>query len=794
MNTPAPAAPRRGALLLWLLAMAAGLWMVARAQYTADLSAFLPKSPDADQRVLIEQLQSGIAARTLMIGIDGGSEAQRAQASRTLAAALRAGGQFEQVNNGERQDWQAAGALMLQHRYQLSPAVDAQHFTEAGLREAVGDTLATLGTPAGALARPLLERDPTGEVQRIAESLIPANSPRSAQGVWVSRTAPRALLLGITKAQGADLDGQQRAIAAVRTAFEPLAAQGLVLKVSGPATFATESRARIEGEAKALAAVGFVVIGGLMLVAFASLRAMAVAMLPVATGVVAGIAAVSVVFGSVHGLTLGFGSTLIGEAVDYAIYYLIQAHHGGWRAWRQQSWPTVRLGMLTSVCGFGALVFSGFPGLAQLGLFSVAGLAAAAFATRFVLPVVVPQGAPGLGLRRRLAHAGARLFALLPRLRWGVLALAGITVGVLGAHWDHLWRGNLGSLSPVATEAQKLDEALRADLGASDARVLVVASGASVEAALQAAERAGARLDALAADGRIAGYDSPARLLPSLAMQRARQAALPDDATLRERTAKALAGGPLPVARLEPFFADVQAARRLPPLTPEAIAATPLKPLVDAMLFARQQGGWSALLPLTPSAQGIDAAAIRAALQGAGGGGGHGVTSAIQVVDIKQSLDDLYDRYLHEALVQALLGALAVVLLMALQLRSLRRLLGVCLPLALSVLLTMGLLAAAGVALGILHLVGLLLVVAVGSNYGLFFDQWQLQGTPDEDTLASLLLANITTVIAFGLIALSAIPALSAIGRVVAPGALLALLLSAVFSRALAPASRETRM
>jgi predicted exporter len=47
-------------------------------------------------------------------------------------------------------------------------------------------------------------------------------------------------------------------------------------------------------------------------------------------------------------------------------------------------------------------------------------------------------------------------------------------------------------------------------------------------------------------------------------------------------------------------------------------------------------------------------------------------------------------------------------------------------------------------------------------------------------------------VIAFGLIALSAIPALSAIGRVVAPGALLALLLSAVFSRALAPASPQT--
>jgi hypothetical protein len=90
-------------------------------------------------------------------------------------------------------------------------------------------------------------------------------------------------------------------------------------------------------------------------------------------------------------------------------------------------------------------------------------------------------------------------------------------------------------------------------------------------------------------------------------------------------------------------------------------------------------------------------------------------------------------------------------------------------------------------ALGILHLVGLLLIVAVGSNYALFFDQLRTTGRADEDTLASLMLANLTTVVSFGLIAISDIPALSSIGRVVAPGALLALLLSAAFARHVAP-------
>jgi predicted exporter len=53
----------------------------------------------------------------------------------------------------------------------------------------------------------------------------------------------------------------------------------------------------------------------------------------------------------------------------------------------------------------------------------------------------------------------------------------------------------------------------------------------------------------------------------------------------------------------------------------------------------------------------------------------------------------------------------------------------------------------------------------------------------DADTMASLALANLTTVASFGLMAASDITALAAIGIVVAPGALLALVLSAALVR-----------
>ena len=771
-------------VLAWLITMAAAAALIIHIPIVADLSAFLPKSPNPRQRLLIEQLHSGVAARTLLIAIDGGDAAERAAASRSLAAALRGSGQFEQVQNGDDDagSMKATGQWLFDHRYQLSPAIDAQRFSAAGMREAIDETVSLLGTPAGSLVKSTLERDPTGEMQRIAETLLPAQAPRSERGVWVARDGPRALLLATTHAAGADLDSQQNMLHAVRSAFQPMAGRRLQLQLSGAPVFAVQSRSQIEREVKLLAIAGSAVIGVLLLFAFGSLGALLVALLPVVTGVVAGIAAVGLAFGQIHGITLAFGSTLIGEAVDYAIYYLIQAHGkgqagSGWRRWRDLNWPTVRLGLLTSLCGFAALLFSGFPGLAQLGLFSIAGLCGAAVATRFILPVLAPDGATGKGLRHHLGGLAHHAFTRLPRLR-PLVGLLGVAALILvSSQWSHLWRGSLGSLSPVSQAAQDLDSRLRADLGASDARTLVVASGSSIEAALQAAEAAIPRLDALVDQGLLAGYESPTRFLPSLAKQQERLSHLPDAATLRARLAFATSDGPLTAARLEPFLGEVQNARALAPIARASLQGSALEPAVDALLFERSGGGWSALLPLHAVDDSALAERVRHALGGLAAG------NDVQVVDIKYELDSLYAHFLNQALLQALLGGCAVVLLLALHLRSWRRIGRVCAPLALSVLLTLGLLAAFDVALGLLHLVGLLLVVAVGSNYGLFFDQLQTDGRADPDMLASLLLANLTTVVSFGLIAMSEIPALSSIGRVVAPGALLALLLGATMAR-----------
>jgi predicted exporter len=781
---------RRGVLVVWLACVAAAIGIAWRTHYVADLSAFLPSTPSAEQAVLLDQLRSGVAARLALIGLEGGTPAARQQASRQLAQALRESGTFDAVHNGDNTQFEATGKFLFEHRYLLSPAVDVQRFSVEGLKAGIDDTTSLLGTPAGALIKPVILRDPTGETVRMAEGMLPAQSPRMDGGVWVSRDGQRAVLLATTRADGADLDGQQRALQQVRERFAALKAEGVRLILTGPASFSVDSRDKIKREVEVLAIAGGVAIVGILLFSFGgSLRTLLFAVLPVACGVLAGVAAVSLAFGNVHGMTLGFGTTLIGEAVDYAIYYLIQARSragappgDGARRWTAESWPTVRLGLWTSICGFAALLFSGFPGLAQLGLFSVAGLAAAALTTRYVFTVIAPDGAPGVGMRRRLGEAVGWCSEVLPRARWPLAALTLAAAAAL-AWWPSAWHANLASLNPVGAEQIRLDEELRQDIGASDNGTIVAVAAADEAGVLAQAEAAGERLDKLVASGAIGGYESPARLLPSPATQQRRRDALPEPAVLAANLQAATADGPLPARRLQAFLDDVQAARQQPVLTLASLKDTPLAAALSAQVLPGDgTRPWRALLRVQPvDTQPVDLAALRSALADLPG---------THVVNIADEVSSLYARYLREALVQALLGALAVCLLLALHLRSWRRLLRIAQPVAASVVLVLAVMTGLGVALGILHLVGLLLAVAIGSNYALFFDQIRAQQDSqapgpgvaiDTDTLASLALANITAGVSFLLLAFSSIPVLSAVGQVVAPGIVLSLLLSAAF-------------
>ena len=787
---------RVGVLIVWLGCVAFAVVVVARAHYITDLSGFLPAHPTPAQQLLVDQLRDGPASRLILIAIEQGDAASRARLSAGLAERLRKDPAFASVNNGEAVAGQRDREFLFQHRYLLSEAVDAQRFTAAGLSAAIRETIDNLASPAGLLFKSLLPRDPTGELLNIIDQLARSPTPQSRDGVWVSSDGNRALAVAQTTANGSDSDAQSRAIDAIRAAFAaaaaglpPSAANKPQLRLSGPGVFAVAARAKIQRAAVRLSIASSILVVTLLLVVYRSLSALGLGLLPVASGALVGVAAVALGFGAVHGITLGFGITLIGESVDYSIYFFLQSRRaraagaaGG--SWQQRWWPTIRLGMLTSVCGFASLLPSGFPGLKQLGLYSISGLIAAACVTRFILPALLP---PNLTVRD-VTPLGRRVAGLLQAVHrfgraailwWGV-ALVVLALAVLYHDRDTLWNRELSALSPVSTEEQVYDAKLRADLGAADVRDLVIVSGPDLESILRNAELAARALEALVDEKVIGGFESPANYLPSMATQERRRSSLPGAADLRANLKQAIEGLPLRADSLQPFLEDAEATRHAALVTPRDLAGTSLISGFDALIL-HQKDQWNALLPLRSAAAGgeIDLRKVVAALKAS-------QVEDSRALDLKQESDALYGSYLAEAIHFSLAGFLALTVLLLIALRSPLRVARVLAPLVLAVVTVAAGLAVAGVHLSILHLVGMLLIVAVGSNYALFFDRQAnaAEGGNQALTLASLVIANASTVIAFGLLSFSQVPVLVALGTTVAPGTFLALLFAAIGFRA----------
>jgi predicted exporter len=754
----------RLAVALWLVVVALSVWQLSRSRIVADLGAFLPPSATPTQQLLLEQLRSGVASRIILIALGGAPEERLAAASRSVARELSASGLFASVQNGGTEGLRADREAFMNYRYVLSPLEGAERFSAPALRKSLESALGELATQPGSALRTLLPRDPTGELRRIVERL-PAAAPAKRAGVWFSSDGARALLVAETLAGGFDAAAQEQAIGIVRAAVrgaDPNAQ--LRLEISGPGVFAAASREAIEREAWLLSLVSGTLVLLLMLRIYRRPRIVALCFVPVASGLAVGTAAVSLAFGNVHAITLGFGATLIGEAVDYPSYACLNAGPGeSLQRALARIWPTLRLAVLTTVLGGLTMLLSSFAGLAQLGLLSMTGVLVAGIVTRDVVPALagprpVSERAFTVSTSMEQVTEGLRRFAPF------VWVLAAGAAVFLYLNADKLWEDDLAAMNPVPERLKAADRELRRELGAPDVRHLLLVRAPSREAALERAEALEGKLDELVRRGAIRGYDLATRYVPSIAEQKRRLAALPEPSALRTNLEKALQGLPYQRGVFEPFLRDVEESRRRGPLAATDLRGTVLGIKLETLVVPAGEE-WAVLVPLTGVA---DAQAL---------------AGEVPLLDLKAESERLLAGYRLEALRLSALGMAVIVLALALGLRRARAVLQVVVPVALALLVTGAILQLAGQRLTVFHLIAMLLVMGIGLNYSLFFDRREADPLARRRNLFALFVTCATTLLAFGTLAWSSNPVLHAIGLTVTVGALAAFLTSAALAR-----------
>jgi len=753
--------PVLAALLAASVLLAGVLLLVVRVR--TDMIAFLPEGRNEAARLVLAEARTGTATGLILVGIEGAPPAELARISKAMVTGLQQTGLFTLVAGGGAALPHSAGEALFERRYLL---VDAD-FSEAGMTSALRGLLRQLQLSMAPLALQFGFADPVGAFPSMLHGWAGASPVRMLGGAWFAADRDRALLLVRTRAGGMDIPAQDLAIAAIQAAFraaspgrsigEPSGTARLL--VAGPAVFARDAARTIKDDVERISILSTALVVLLLLWRFRRPLVIAAIAVPVLLSVAVAALAVQLGYGAVHGVALGFGITMLGVSIDYPVLMIGHRKQGEpAMATRARIGRAFVLAVITAALGLAAMVFSGFPGLSQLGVFSAIGLVAAALATWWLLPrlVVAADLAP--------VSAGnpAWLGPLEALRRWRVAALLLVAVAAMflivvgGPRWED----DLQNLSPVPAESRALDAELRAQLGATEVSQLLIVRGADAQMVLRHQESLIPILDRLKADGVLAGADMAARLLPSVVRQDARRATLPPSSAVSDCLATAGAGLPFRPDAFAPFLAAVEASRTLPPLLPEDLADTALGVRLEPLLFVRD-GVWNGPVAL----RGLrDPDRLRAALVGQEG---------VMFVDMRQELGGILSSYTTEAWRGLAWSGLAVLTVLTVGLRQPTRVLRVVGSVGAALVATIAILTLIGARLSLIHLVALQLVAGVSLDYALFFARSLLDQEERARTLRTLVTCNSMTLLTFGLLAFCQTPLLRDIGQTVAVGAIM---------------------
>ena len=772
-----------GVRLSWFVVLTLALIQVfAYTTVQTDIASFMPSGSNEKQRQLLQEFQQGSASRLWLIAITGAvddvDELQITSQSQKLAADLRESGLFSSVVNGSSVTDDSLTQRLFSYRYLLDKTVSQDSFSVSELRHAFQQRLQEMASPFSSFSKRLLVSDPTAAMLRVSDSLQGSQSALEySNGVWYSSKDKRALLIASSKEPGSNIDAQERAYKRIQSTYEQTRGDThSSLVVSGSPLFAVSAREIIRKESRQLSVAAGLFMLVFMFFVFRSSTAVLLTMLPLAGGLLIATALASLLYGSIHGITLAFGITLLGVAIDYPVHLLMHARKE--KSLQQAAiriWPVLRLGVMTTALGYGAMVWTDFSGLSQLGVFSLTGLITAALITRTLLPL----------LKENVISHGAGLESVVPTKKnriWlrltGITLIAFVLVSMVSLikHdsflTEDIWSNDIAALSPVPIGLVQRDRLLRNSLGVPEATSLIRVEGENVEEVLRKQELLLPVLVEAIQKKYLSGTQSAADLLPSMQTQQYRQSLLPDRETLSERMINAIEGLPFRVESFDPFLDAVEEARSLKPLKLDDLRASSLAAALDGLLSINESG-ISGVIRLTGLA---DPVALEKLIK-------ESAIPQVDFINLKSSTNELILEFRQEMLSRISWVAAVILLVLFVGLRDLRRSLRVIGPVILAVLFAAMVPLWLGEPLNLFHLVSLLLVTGLGLDYALFFSSIRENRGEAAIVTFSLIICSISSLVVFAMLAFSSIPVLHSIGITVASGVVAAFVLSWGFSQ-----------
>lgn len=775
-------------LAIWLLLMlSASLWTLQLwqngARVQSDILAMLPHlQQDKLTERALNQVEATLADQ-VYIALVAKDETTAIAAAKLLMQKLEtdlvATGQnaaLTDIRSADMQLGEALGQYYFPHRFKLLTAPQAEALATKDIGNLIEAATAQLYNAFSYANSNLLAQDPLLLFPANLLALAPSSKVKASQGILLANQGDNVAAVVMAKgresafnpnAQLAQMTALTLGLDAVKQSYPDI-----TLLKAGALFHAIAATQTAKSEISILGLASLLGVIALVWLAFRSVMPLLLAIVTISSGLLLAVTLTLSVFGELHLLTLVFGTSLIGIAIDYSFHFYCERLSDTERnakATVAYIFPTVTLAFITSALAYVGIGLAPFPGMQQVAIFCAAGLLGAYLTLILAYPLLagsrLPSGSRPLALAGKyLANLTQLSNRLTTPLGMGMFALVIVVwclVGVTKLTVDDDIRHLQQSPASVTEPENKLRQLLS---GGTDNQFLLVRA-ASEDALLQQLERVSPMLNAAITNQELGNYVSLSRYLPSQQKQ---------DTAYRLQ-------GEIYQTQIDTVLTSLGLDENLKPELQASYLAAKDQYIASADLFKLEAGKQLAPLWLAPNGNATDYDALN-------DGGASAEYGAIVLLGGIQQIDALKARFANVQSVQLIdkvadisavmghyrlltLKLLALALGIALLLFSLnfgikKAAIVVAVP-ALAALLTLATLGLSGSPLSLFHALALILVFGIGIDYSLFFASAQQHG---KAVMMAVFMSACSTLLAFGLLAFSQTQAIHYFGLTLSLG------------------------
>lgn len=658
------------------------------------------------------------------------------------------------VSENQQQAW---GQYYFPARAQLLSEKQKQQLTDKPEQQ-VQQVLHALYNPFSGVTGAELESDPFLLFRDYLSGLVQSSGNIQIENGYLTATMDQQKYIVIT----ADLAGSsyqlslQQQLPDLLTVEQKIETQFDVdIQHTGVIFYAAHGTESAKGEISTIGLGSLIGIFVLVLVVYRSTLPLALALLSITTGLFCAYVLTISLFGSIHLFSLVFGASLIGVSIDYAFHFLTDRLNAGakWNSVEgiKQLLPAITLGLITSLIGYLGMLIAPFPGLQQLSLFSAIGLTAAYFTVVCWYPVLAskPSKHHVIPAQRALSQWLLVWQQPLIRLVLPFSLLIASVFGVTQAKYDD----DIRQLQALPQALQQQEREIKAITGVGGSQQLLLVRAKTEEALLQKLERVS---DKLEQSGDFGGFQSISRYVPSQKTQQENYQLVTD---LYEQQADAyqeVIQQKQPLAALQPYQA----------LTIEGFLASPISETVGFLWLGHIDDVFASVITFN---QEVDSATLSEFAK----------NNDATYLNKAEEISTLFAQY-RQRITELLLMAYGAIFLLLLPRYKIKQAFLIVLPPFIAGCAGLAVTVLTGVPLNLFNLLALMLILGIGIDYTLFFAEQnkQADNSHKESTLLAISLSALTTILSFGLLALSETQAIHSFGITVLTGIIVAWLLA----------------